>query len=317
MPLINRSRVFAPRPERCVATIGNFDGLHLGHAALLQALFAAKQRRRAPSLLLSFEPLSQEFFQARQNSYRILGWRDKATQLFAYPELDYFYTLSFNPSFSQMSARDFLDRYVLALGVQSLVVGHDFAFGARRSGDLELLKKYTLEHDIELVVLDAVTESGNTRVSSSLIREHLRLGELAEVQSLLGASYKLSGKVIYGRQLGRSLGFPTANLHLNNRNPALHGVYAAWARLINSNDTNSYAAAVNIGWRPSVEAQADQLSCEAHLLGFDSDIYGQRLELSFSKRIREEQKFQSLDGLKAQIVRDVSEVKRHLALEAS
>ena len=313
MPLLKRelggfSRARAP--EACVASIGNFDGLHLGHQQLLQALQHAGAARNLPTLLMSFEPLSHEYFR-RPAAYRIMGWRDKLQQLHTLG-IDYVLTLSFNRRLSLMPAGTFLAKYLLGLRVRELIVGHDFRFGTKRSGDISKLKAYAAEQGIGLQVIEPVLSSAQQRLSSSALRVKLEEGDLGAAAAMLGRNYRLLGKVEPGRQLGRSLGFPTANLRLSNSNPALRGVFAARARLTGGfNDgLDDYLAAVNIGWRPSIAGGDKALSCEAHLLDFDQDIYGRWLQLEFTTFVRPELKFANLEQLRQQIALDVAAVRR-------
>ena len=310
MALLKRTAAgfaLAARPSACVATIGNFDGLHLGHQALLAELDAAGARTSLARLCISFEPLSHEHFRP-EGAFRVMGWRDKLQQLRACP-VDYALTLSFNDSLSSLSARAFLDKYLLGWNARVVIVGHDFCFGHKRTGDVQFLQAYGREHDIDVHVLQPVLDDARERASSSALRRLLAAGDLPRAALMLGRDYSLIGKVQSGRQLGRELGYPTANLALSNRNPPLRGVYAARVRVLGAASTEERWAAVNIGKRPSLDDADAKLYCEAHLLDFDGDLYGRWLQLSFREFIRPEHKFANLNELSEQIGADVARVR--------
>ena len=310
MALLKRTAAgfaLAARPSACVATIGNFDGLHLGHQALLAELDAAGARTSLARLCISFEPLSHEHFRPG-GAFRVMGWRDKLQQLRACP-VDYALTLSFNDSLSSLSARAFLDKYLLGWNARVVIVGHDFCFGHKRTGDVQFLQAYGREHDIDVHVLQPVLDDARERASSSALRRLLAAGDLPWAALMLGRDYSLIGKVQSGRQLGRELGYPTANLALSNRNPPLRGVYAARVRVLGAASAEERWAAVNIGKRPSLDDADAKLYCEAHLLDFDGDLYGRWLQLSFREFIRPEHKFANLNELSEQIGADVARVR--------
>ena len=310
MALLKRTAsgfVLAARPSACVATIGNFDGLHLGHQALLAELDAAGARTGLARLCISFEPLSHEHFRPG-GAFRVMGWRDKLQQLRACP-VDYALTLSFNDHLSSLSARAFLDKYLLGFNARAVIVGHDFCFGHKRTGDVQFLQAYGREHGIEVRVLQPVLDDARERASSSALRRLLAEGDLERAALMLGRDYSLIGRVQGGRQLGRQLGFPTANLALSNKNPPLRGVYAARVRVLGSAGSEEHWAAVNIGKRPSLDDGDARLYCEAHLLDFDGDLYGRWLQLSFREFIRAERKFANLSELSGQIALDVARVR--------
>ena len=232
MALLKRTAsgfVLAARPSACVATIGNFDGLHLGHQALLTELDAAGARTGLARLCISFEPLSHEHFRPG-GAFRVMGWRDKLQQLRACP-VDYALTLSFNDHLSSLSARVFLDKYLLGFNARAVIVGHDFCFGHKRTGDVQFLQAYGREHGIDVRVLQPVLDDARERASSSALRQLLAEVIWTRATLMLGRDYSLIGRVQGGRQLGRQLGFPTANLALSNKNPPLRGVYAARVRV--------------------------------------------------------------------------------------
>ena len=316
MALLKRTAagfILAARPSACVATIGNFDGLHLGHQALLAELDAAGARTGLARLCISFEPLSHEHFRPG-GAFRVMGWRDKLQQLRACP-VDYALTLSFNDNLSSLSARAFLDKYLLGWNARAVIVGHDFCFGHKRTGDVQFLQAYGREHGIDVRVLEPVLDDAHERASSSALRQLLAAGDLARAALMLGRDYSLIGRVRGGRRLGRELGFPTANLALSNKNPPLRGVYAARVRVLGSAGSEEalcsegHWAAVNIGKRPSLDDGDTKLYCEAHLLDFDGDLYGRWLQLSFREFIRAERKFANLSELSEQIGADVARVR--------
>ena len=308
MPVLHRHRRYAPLPDSIVATIGNFDGVHRGHQALITALKRLAHRYQVPGVVISFEPLSHEFFRREPSARRLQGVRDKCEALQSLG-VDYIQILRFNQRLSAMTPEAFFQRNIAGKNVRGLVVGHDFRFGAGGRGTVESLRTLCVEAGVELVVIQAIAEAETTRISSSLLRQVIEAGDLDRVARLLGRPYSLCGRVVPGLQLGRTLGFPTANLKLSNPNPPLRGVFAAWARICETGAR--YRAAVNIGIRPSIREGGRRLVCEAHLLDFDGELYGTHMKLDFTHRVRGERAFPNLEDLQRAIADDV-DVIRHL-----
>lgn len=293
--------------SRCVATIGKFDGVHRGHQAILNQLKSQRELQHLPALVILIEPHPEEFF-ARPTDQcppRLTTLQEKLA-LLEESGIDCVYLLEFNQNISQLSAEKYIREILVdGLGVAVFIVGGDFRFGFQRQGDFALLQQRGEQMGFKVIETASVEISGH-RVSSTYIREQLDIGDFALVQKLLGRPYGISGVVVKGRQLGKDLGFPTCNIALHRQRIPLHGVFACevlW-------DGKILRAAVNIGYRPTVSDGGDAI-LEAHILDFDTDLYGQELTIVFCSKIREEQKFPSLEQLKEQIARDVSRVRSY------
>ncbi len=273
-------------------TIGNFDGGHLGHQALLQKLCHISKLNQTASTVITFEPLTSEFF-APQKPRRLMNLRDKTTWVKA-QGVDNMRCIPFTTKIATLSAADFIQYYLLSSGVTHVVVGDDFRFGHNRQGTPALLAASGLH----ITLLPPIIQEG--RVSSSQIRALLMTGQFQQATQALGHPYRLSGVVQYGNQKGRLLGFPTANIALNRYLPPLSGVYQVRV-LVGEIWYNGIA---NVGVRPTVDG-AHPL-CEVHILNFHQTLYGKRLVLEPTRKIRDEKRFDSLEQLKAQIKLDIS-----------
>ncbi len=299
-----------PGLERAAYAIGNFDGLHLGHQAVIRRTIALAQERGAPSALLTFEPHPADHFAERPVAFSLTPPEMKAA-LCAELGLSGLVFLSFNAGLAAMSAEEFV-RTVLVerLGVDAVVVGWDFHFGKARSGTpaflVEAGGRLGFAVDVVAKVEDGFGESARL-VSSTAIRRALEHGDLATAARGLGRPYAVSGRVIPGQRLGRSLGVPTANIALAPTNRLAHGVYAVRALV----EGASYPAVASFGVRPTVDNGPPLL--EVHLLDFDGDLYGRDMTVEFVERIREERKFDSLDALVAEMERDKQRARAILA----
>ena len=283
--------------EGAVYAIGNFDGLHLGHRAVIARAIAVARERAAPSALLTFEPHPADFFARRPVVFRLTPPRDKAA-IGAGLGLNGLVLMSFDASLAAMSAEAFVTEILVRrLGIGAAVVGWDFHFGKGRSGSAATLAEAGLTHGFGVEIV-AKVEDGAGVVSSSVIRQALEQGDLAAAARGLGRNYSVSGEVIQGQRLGRTLGVPTANIALAPTNRLAHGIYAVVARV----DGRVYPAVASFGTRPTIGDGAPLL--EVHLLDFDGDLYGREMEVEFIERIRDELKFGSLDALKAEMQRD-------------
>ncbi|HSH48440.1 MAG TPA: bifunctional riboflavin kinase/FAD synthetase [Halomonas sp.] len=291
----------------CVATIGNFDGVHRGHQAILEQMRARARALELPICVVVFEPQPREFFDGDQAPPRLSRLRDKL-QLLGDHGVDRVLCLPFNDALRSLTADEFIERVLVeGLGVRHLVVGDDFRFGCDRRGDFALLQRagasldFTVEHTCTFLL-------DGERVSSSRVRTLLASGNFAQAARMLGRPYWLSGRVVRDRQLGRTIGVPTANLPLPLRPLALQGVYAAITEL---SDGQRFDSVMNIGWRPTVGSERPML--EVHLFDFDGDLYGQRLSVLPCAKLRGEMKFDGLDALRAQIRRDQQRARRLFA----
>lgn len=298
-------------PRGSVVCIGAFDGLHLGHQALVgRALERARDCGLEP-VALSFEPLPREFFSGEKKPPRLLLPRAKFEGLRDLG-MDRVGLLRFGPRLATMAANEFVERVLMQrLGAREVWVGPEFRFGRSRGGDLALLQSMGATRGFSAHAIDAVM-AGDERVSSSRIRAALVGGDLATAAALLGRAYAISGRVVRGRQLGRKLGYPTANLRLAGKTPALSGIYASWVHGIGA---QRRASVSSLGTRPTVLGIVPLL--EAHLFDFDDDLYGRRIEVEFVAKLRDEEKFADLGALVAQMHRDAAQARKILAKSLS
>ncbi len=299
------------KPERddqpeCSVAVGNFDGLHRGHQALLDA--ACVGSRGLASAMMCFEPLPATFFRPQEPVQRLLNLRDRLELARRYG-LDRVFMLRFNQRFARQSPEAFV-RDVLVRGARArrVVVGHDFRFGSRAAGDVAMLKKLARRYDFEVVCVEAVVEDGE-RISSSRIRQALAAGDLQDACRLMGRSYRISGRVLRGNELGRQLGFATVNLRPPVP-PALHGVFAV---RVSGAGLNGHPGVASIGLRPTVGGRDWLL--EAHLFDYDGNLYGHHLEVEFVEFIRGERKFENVDAMKTQMIADAERARASLNLQ--
>ncbi len=296
-------------PHRgCVLTIGNFDGVHLGHQRVLSKLSEKAQALGLPSVVMSFEPQPMEVFLGERAPARLTRFRDKFHQLHE-QKVDRLLSINFNERFAALEAEAFIDDLLVnGLDVKFLVVGDDFCFGRGRRGNFAMLKQAGEKYGFEVVSTHSFCV-GEQRVSSTAIREALASDDLTLAKSLLGRAYSITGRVSHGRKLGRTIGFPTANVPLKRRVSPVNGVYAVEVMLANS--TQCYCGVANIGNRPTVNGVRQQL--EVHLFDFQQDLYGQQIEVVLRNKLRDEHKFASFEELKAQIERDAQQARQWLA----
>lgn len=280
-----------------VVTIGNFDGVHLGHQALIKQLVAMGKKRCLPVVVVMFEPQPQEFFLPTHPPARITTLRDKYKQL-SELGVDYLLCIRFDCYFAEITAEQFISTLLLyKLAVHYLIVGDDFCFGKHRQGDFSLLRKMADKHHFQLVKAPIV-RLDQQRVSSTLVRDLLQKDHLADAARFLGRPYAISGRVIYGRELGRTLGFPTANIRLNRLISPVNGVYAV---MVEYNQQQFYGMA-NIGYRPTIAGS--ELLLEVHLFNFNEDLYGKYINVILCQKLREEKKFANLTELTLHIEQD-------------
>jgi len=300
MILIRDSYNVQAQHRPSVVSIGNFDGVHLGHVRLLALLKEKAEALGAKATAMTFEPHPHEFFSPQNAPPRLLRWRDKLEKL-AEAGVDQVFSLRFNEPLSQTSAEDFVRKYLVeGIGVRHVVIGDDFRFGRKRSGDVHLLRKLGAQWDFSISTVDTYV-IGDERVSSTRIREVLRQDDFETAESLLGYPYAIHGKIAHGDKRGRTIGFPTANIVLPHDNIPVWGVYAVLMHLPGSGMRPGVA---NVGIRPTVGG--DRVLLETHLFDFSEDIYRERVRVEFKTKIRSEQRFESFDALKAQIARDAT-----------
>jgi riboflavin kinase/FMN adenylyltransferase len=294
-----------------VVAAGNFDGVHLGHQAVLAEARALAQRLSAPFAVLTFEPHPRAVFQPGLPPFRLTPFRAKSLVLESLA-VDLLFTLHFDQAFAQKSAEDFVAEVLVAgLGAKAVVVGYDFVFGHKRRGTPELLKAEGLKHDFAVQVVAPVAGPGGVVYSSTQIREHLVAGRPREAAALLGRPWEIDGRVDVGDKLGRTIGFPTANIALADYLRPAPGVYAVRAGIEDGASVAWHDGAANLGWRPTVGGK--DLRLETHLFDFSGDLYGKHLRVAFIERLRAEQRFDGLDALKAQIALDCTRARQILA----
>ena len=290
-------------------TIGNFDGLHLGHQAMLTRLLDVARARDLASGVLSFEPHPREFFAPAQAPARLSSLREKAEMLRG-RGIDRLHVFRFNHAFSSLSADQFIEQVLVrTLQARYVLVGDDFRFGAKRAGDFSLLERAGKQFGFDTEFLPTVEVAGE-RSSSTAVRAALAAGELEHAARLLGRPYSISGRVVHGDKLGRDIGFPTANIQLKHNRPPLLGIFAVELYGLNGQPLPGVAS---LGVRPTVKGADAAPVLEVHLFDFNADIYNRRVRVDFLHKLRDEEKYPDLPSLVAQIGRDVDNAKRFLA----
>ena len=281
--------------EPCALAIGNFDGLHLGHQALLAKLIETSKQQQLKSAVMTFEPHPREFFAPDQAPTRLASLREKLER-FADAGVEIVYLCRFDKKFAALSSEGFIEKILLqSVNAKTVLVGEDFRFGAGRRGGVEDIANAGINL-ISLPQVNLAEADIQQRVSSTRVRNALATGQLEVAKSLLGRAYSISGKVVRGAQLGRKLGFPTANVHMRHERPALTGVYAV--------KLDGIEGVANLGVRPTVSG-VPKLLLEVHLFDFNGDLYDRHVHVEFFQKIRDEMKFDGLPGLSAQIAKDV------------
>jgi riboflavin kinase / FMN adenylyltransferase len=292
---------------RCALTIGNFDGVHRGHRALVDCVTAKARELDLTSCVLTFEPHPREFFAGAAAPARLTRLRDKL-ELMAAAGVERVHVARFDARFAGLSVQHFVDEVLVrALATRWLLVGRDFRFGARRTGDYAALEAAGARHGFEVESMSDVQFEG-VRVSSSAVRAALKAGELAAAERLLGHRYTISGRVAHGTKLGRSLGFPTANIVLR-RPPPLSGIFVVE---VDGRAVGLRSGVASLGMRPTVNPVPVPL-LEVHLFDWAGDLYGEHLRVRFLKKLRDEQKYDGLDALKDAIARDARQARDYFA----
>ena len=308
MELIRGMHNLRERHRGCVATIGNYDGVHRGHQHMIAAVRARADALGVPAVVITFEPTPREFFAGPAAPSRLTRLREKLQALALYG-VDRVVVLRFDSRMQAMGAGEFVQRLLIdGLGVRHMVVGHDFHFARRREGTIETLRAAGAANGFTVEEVGQFLLEGE-RVSSSLVREALNRGDLERATRLLGRPYRMAGRVRLGKRLGRTLGYPTANLALQRKVVPLGGIFAV---RVSGAGLVDYPAVSSLGTRPTVNGTDPLL--EVHLFDFDGDLYGQHLDVDFVARLRDEQKFESLDALVAQMHRDAAAARALLGI---
>lgn len=287
--------------KNAVLAIGNFDGFHLGHRSVINYAVQLGKKLNRPVALMTFEPHPSYFFRPGTQTFRITPIRSKVRAICTLP-IDAFFVLSFNSTLSNMSADDFVkDVLIKELHISALVVGQDYSFGKHREGNIQFLEqKYP---EISVHAVEQKKDNANEVISSSRIRSFIKMGDMKSAFKLMGHSFEIEGYVIHGFKRGRTIGYPTLNIAPNESILPKLGVYAARVLI----DNKYYPAIANIGCRPTVAGEGVLL--EAHIIDFNQDLYGKRLRVFLDDFIRPEQKFDNLNELKIQIIRDIEQAK--------
>ncbi len=302
-------QVFRGIPEnsdRPVAlTIGNFDGVHLGHQAVLDRLVKQAQGRGLLSCVMTFEPHPREFFDPENAPARLTDIREKIA-LFSQIGIDRVYICRFDSKFAAMGAQDFEAVVSSRIGARWVLIGDDFRYGAKRTGDFSSMREAGRNLGFEVEAMQSVM-LGEMRISSTLVRQAVKSGDLELAENLLGRPYSIVGRVGHGKKLGKTIGFPTANIRLKHNKPPLSGIYAVEVDGLGDAPVRGVAS---LGVRPTVESSGKPV-LEVYLFDFDRSIYGARLKVDFLAKLREEEKFPDLDSLVRQIGQDVLEARRY------
>lgn len=303
MHLIRGLHNLTPAMRGCAATIGNFDGVHLGHQAVLGQLAERAADLGLPTTAVIFEPQPQEYFTPQQAPPRLTRFREKWTALRRF-SIDRVLCLRFDRTFAELSAAEFVQKVLIdGLGVRYLVVGDDFRFGKDRGGDFDYLVQAGQREGFQVVHMHSFELDG-ARVSSTRIREALRAGNVTAAAQMLGRPYRMLGRVAHGDKRGRTIGFPTANLFLHRHSTPVQGVFAVEMYGL---DQEPLLGVANVGTRPTVDGTRSLL--EVHLFDFSGDIYGRHVAVDFVHKIRDEKRFDSFPELKAQIERDAQQAR--------
>ena len=288
-----------------VVTIGNFDGVHLGHRAILSQLSQFGEEQGVPTVLVTFEPQPQEFFARADAPPRLTRFREKLLSLRS-TSVDRVLVLRFDYELSRMLPTDFvLELLIRRLGARVILAGEDFRFGRDAFGNLALLQELGRKHAFEVVRRDTFNQSGG-RVSSSWIRDALANGELELAARLLGRPYAMSGRVRRGQQLGRTIGYPTANIFPLRNTCPLSGIYVVTLAGLTAQPLPGVAS---VGTRPTVNGK--DVILEVHLFDFDQDVYGRMVEVEFRKKLRDELRFDSVEEMTHQIDKDADQAREY------
>lgn len=291
-----------------ILTIGNFDGVHLGHQALFARLVARARADGLPAVVMTFEPHPREFFAHEKRPTRLTSLREKL-ELFEDAGVDRVYVCRFDARFAALSAQAFIEGLLVrGLALRHLIIGDDFRFGRGREGDFERLRAAGASHGYSVATMDTV-EVGGERVSSSAVRKLLEQGDLSRAEDMLGRPYVISGRVEHGRKIGRELGFPTANIQLKHRSLPLSGVFAV---TVTGGGLSEAPGAASVGVRPTL-GDGLRPTCEVNVLDRTIDLYDQRVSVRFCHKLRDEARYDTLDELRDAIAKDVADTRHWFA----
>jgi len=295
-----------------VLTIGTFDGVHLGHRKIIDRLRDLAVKLNGESVIFTFDPHPRKVVAPGESNLRILTTLDEKIELFEQSGIDHLIIYPFTPEFAQLSYEQFVEQILVEqIHTKYLVVGYDHKFGKNRQGDFEFLKKCAARLDFQIEKLDVLLMN-ESNISSTKIREAIQQGDFETANAFLGYEFVLHGTVVEGQKLGRKIQFPTANVETSDPDKIIpgYGVYAVKAKI----QDQFYKGMLNIGSRPTINNNADHRSIEVHLFDFESDIYGAPIELLFYKKLREEQRFASIEALKEQLANDKTDTLAFFAI---
>jgi riboflavin kinase / FMN adenylyltransferase len=296
--------LYSPDSQPVALTIGNFDGVHMGHQALLKELLAAGKVLGLPAGVMIFEPHPREYFMQKQAPARLTSLREKL-EFFSVLGIDRVHVCRFNAHFAQMSAVDFIDALHEKLLARFVLIGDDFRFGSGRGGDFTLMEKIGALHGFAVQAVHSVKYDG-VRISSTAVRAALAAGQMGTAQRYLGRHYSISGRVVHGDGMGKKLGFPTANIQLKHNRPPLSGIYVVNAHIEGLGVLQGVAS---LGVRPTVKQDGKPV-LEVHLFEFSQQFYGKHLRVEFLQKLRDEEKYPDVETLTRQIALDVEHAKK-------
>ena len=296
--------LYSPDQQPVALTIGNFDGVHLGHQALLNELCAAAKTRGLQTAVMIFEPHPREYFAPQQAPARLTSLREKL-ELFSMAGIDRVHVCRFNTHFAQLSAEDFIAGLHQKLHAGYVLIGDDFRFGSGRAGDFALMEKIGSRHGFNVNAVDTVS-SGGVRISSTAVRTALQAGQLSEARTYLGRHYSISGRVVHGDGMGKKIGFPTANIQLKHNRPPLSGIFVVQ---VHAEDLGVLQGVASLGVRPTLKHDALPV-LEVHLFEFGQQIYGRHLRVEFLQKLRDEEKYPDVETLIRHIALDVEHAKK-------
>jgi len=304
MQLIRGEYNLRAEHQHCVASIGNFDGVHLGHQAVFSALQERSKALGVPTTVIIFEPQPMEYFHAAQTPARLTRLREKLAAIEGCG-IDRVLMLEFGPHLASMEAGDFIENVLVnGLAIRHLFVGDDFRFGKDRCGDFSLLQQAGEQHGFQVEDMNTISHR-DARISSTRIRQALAQGDFTSAESCLGRPYRICGRVAHGNERGRTIGFPTLNVNLHRRVSPLQGVFAV---KVNGLEKQALPGVANVGSRPTVDGGSQQL-LEVHVFDFERQVYGKHVAVEFVERLRDEKKFDSFADLQRQIQLDAGRAR--------
>ena len=299
------------RHRHCVAALGSFDGVHLGHQEVIRRTIDKARDLQLPATVITSEPLPREFFAPDTSPPRLTRLREKLA-VFEQLGIDRVLCLRFNAALANLPAEEFVEKVLVdGLGITHLVAGDDTRFGKNRRGDFQLLQALGIQFGFSVERTLTLNRTGE-RVSSTRIREALGDGDMETAAGLLGRPYHMSGRVAHGNKRGRSLGYPTANIHLKRRQTPLMGIFAVEVAFPETPEPGRLSGVASIGVRPTFGG--GQCLLEVHLFDFDRDIYGQHVDVYFLRKLRDEQRFDTVEALVAQMGVDVEQAREFLGI---